>query len=42
MKLAYALGVVVLAIGGIFTLRSYNELKKRYANLIDLEKTLEE
>jgi hypothetical protein len=39
---AISLGVVVLAIGGIFTLRSYNELKKRYANLIDLEKTLEE
>lgn len=39
---AISLGVIVLAIGGIWTLRSYSELKKRYANLIDLEKTLEE
>ena len=39
---AISLGVLVMIVGGIFTLRSYNELKKRYANLIDLEKTLEE
>jgi hypothetical protein len=37
-----SLGVVVLAVGGIYTLRSYNELKKRYARLIELEKTLED
>jgi hypothetical protein len=39
---AISLGVVVMIVGGVWTLRSYNELKKRYANLIDLEKTLEE
>lgn len=37
-----SLGVVVLFVGGVWTLRSYNELKKRYSNLIDLGKTLEE
>jgi hypothetical protein len=37
---AISLGVVVLAIGGIYTLRSYNELKNRYARLTELEKTL--
>jgi hypothetical protein len=39
---AISLGVIVMIVGGVWTLRSYNELKKRYANLIDLEKTLEE
>lgn len=33
-------GVVVMIVGGIWTLRSYYELKKRYARLIELEKTL--
>ena len=37
-----SLGVVVMIVGGIWTLRSYNELKKRYARLSELEKTLED
>ena len=37
---AISLGVVLLAVGGIYTLRSYNELKNRYARLTELEKTL--
>ena len=36
-----SLGVIVMAIGGIYTLRTYNELKNRYARLAELEKTLE-
>ncbi len=36
-----SLGVVVMVVGGIVTLRSYYELKKRYARLSELEKTLE-
>jgi hypothetical protein len=32
--------VVVMVVGGIVTLRSYSELKKRYARLSELEKTL--
>ena len=39
---AISLGVVVMIVGGIWTLRSYNELKKRYARLSELEKTLED
>jgi TRAP-type C4-dicarboxylate transport system permease small subunit len=39
---AISLGVVVMIVGGIVTLRSYNELKKRYARLSELEKTLED
>lgn len=39
---AISLGVVVLAVGGIFTLRSYYELKERYARLSELEKILED
>ncbi len=39
---AISLGVVVMVVGGISTLRSYNELKKRYARLSELEKTLED
>jgi hypothetical protein len=38
---AISLGVIVMAIGGIYTLRTYNELKNRYARLAELEKTLE-
>ncbi len=37
-----SLGVVVMIVGGIVTLRSYRELKKRYARLSELEKTLED
>ena len=37
---AISLGVVVMIVGGIVTLRSYSELKKRYARLSELEKTL--
>ena len=39
---AISLGVVVMIVGGIWTLRSYNELKKRYARLSELEKSLED
>lgn len=39
---AISLGVVVMFVGGIWTLRSYSELKKRYARLNELEKTLGE
>jgi len=39
---AISLGVVVMIVGGIVTLRSYSELKKRYARLSELEKTLED
>jgi len=39
---AISFGVVVMIAGGIWTLRSYNELKKRYARLSELEKTLED
>jgi len=39
---AISLGVVVMVVGGIVTLRSYSELKKRYARLSELEKTLED
>jgi len=35
-----SLGVIVMAVGGIWTLRSYNVLKKRYVRLSELEKTL--
>jgi len=37
-----SLGVVVMIVGGIMTLRSHGELKKRYARLSELEKTLED
>jgi hypothetical protein len=37
-----SLGVVVMIAGGLWTLRSYYELKKRYARLSELEKTLED
>jgi hypothetical protein len=37
-----SLGVVVMMVGGFWTLRSYNELKNRYARLSELEKTLED
>jgi hypothetical protein len=37
-----SLGVVVLAVGGIYTLRAYYELKRRYERLSELEKTLED
>jgi hypothetical protein len=37
-----SLGVIVMIVGGVFTLRSYNELKNRYARLTELEKTLED
>jgi hypothetical protein len=37
-----SLGVVVMVAGGIWALRAYNELKKRYARLSELEKTLED
>jgi len=39
---AISLGVVVMVVGGIGTLRAYNQLKKRYARLNELEKTLGE
>lgn len=38
---AISLGVVVMVVGGIYTLRAYYELKNRYARLSELEKTLE-
>lgn len=38
---AISLGVVIMVVGGIYTLRSYYELKNRYARLSELEKTLE-
>jgi hypothetical protein len=31
-----------MVVAGIWTLRSYNELKNRYARLIELEKRLED
>jgi len=34
--------VVVMVAGGIGTLRAYSELKRRYARLSELEKTLED
>ena len=37
-----SLGVVVMIAGGIWTLHGYNVLKKRYARLSELEKTLED
>ena len=37
-----SLGVVVMIVGGLYTLRAYNELKERYARLIEVEKTLED
>ena len=39
---AISLGVIIMIVGGLTTLRSYNELKKRYARLSELEKTLED
>ena len=39
---AISLGVIIMIVGGFSTLRSYNELKKRYARLTELEKTLED
>ena len=39
---ATSLGVIIMIVGGISTLRSHNELKKRYARLSELEKTLED
>ena len=39
---AISLGVVVMVVGGIYTLRAYYELKNRYARLSELEKTLED
>jgi hypothetical protein len=39
---AISLGVIIMVVGGVSTLRSYNELKKRYARLSELEKTLED
>ena len=37
-----SLGVVVMVVAGIWTLRGYNELKNRYARVIELEKRLED
>lgn len=39
---AISLGVIIMVVGGVSTLRSHNELKKRYARLSELEKTLED
>ncbi|MFC1803616.1 hypothetical protein ACFL0D_06585 [Thermoproteota archaeon] len=39
---AISLGVVIMFVGGIVTLRSYYELKNRYVRLSELEKTLED
>jgi hypothetical protein len=39
---AISLGVVIMIVGGIGTLRGYNELKARYARVIELEKRLED
>jgi len=39
---AISLGVIIMLVGGVSTLRSHNELKKRYARLSELEKTLED
>jgi len=39
---AISLGVIIMVVGGVSTLRSHNELKKRYASLSELEKTLED
>jgi hypothetical protein len=39
---AISLGVIIMVVAGIWTLRSYNELKNRYARLIELEKRLED
>ncbi len=39
---AISFGVVVMIAGGIWTLRAYSELKKRYARLSELEKALED
>jgi hypothetical protein len=39
---AISLGVIVMIVGGVSALRSYNELKNRYARLSELEKTLED
>jgi hypothetical protein len=37
-----SLGVIIMVVGGVVTLRSYYELKNRYARLSELEKTLED
>jgi len=37
-----SLGVIIMVVGGIVTLRSYYELKNRYMRLSELEKTLED
>ena len=39
---AISLGVIIMVVGGVVTLRSYYELKNRYARLSELEKTLED
>lgn len=37
-----SLGVVIMVIGGMWIMREYNELKNRYARVIELEKSLED
>jgi hypothetical protein len=37
-----SIGVVIMVGGGIWTQRSYKELKNRYASLIEMEKRLED
>ena len=37
-----SLGVVIMTAGGIGFIRAHNELKERYARLIEVEKTLED
>jgi hypothetical protein len=39
---AISLGVVIMIVGGIWTLLSYNELKNRYARVIEMEKRNED
>ena len=39
---AISLGVIIMIVGGLTTMRTHNELKTRYARLSELEKTLEE
>jgi hypothetical protein len=39
---ATSLGVIIMIVGGLSTMRTHNELKKRYARLSELENTLED